>query len=302
MVGWSTTNATYILYECEVASHTAINSTLDHMNKKSILCFVLVALFSLLNVAEAADIKVSHNAKGRADTGLFYGQIVAGDTQRFAKFFIKYPAVMLLKIDSRGGDVTEAIRIGELVRALRIQVDVADRGVCASSCFFIWMNGSYRLAVEENYRGGSGPVGLHRPFFVNPENYEGSLQRQSNAMVGIRNYLESNLIPRRLIDIMMSRPSNEIYWLTFMDLEEINPIPPALEELFIAKCQGNIRQLSAQLQQANIKNDSQEKARVEGQLREVFDCTNDLNFDAHVAAIIKLEAGWLPPVPFKAGK
>jgi hypothetical protein len=269
------------------------------MNKKSIFYFFCAVLFSLFNQAVAADIKLSYNARYQQNTGLLYGEILPGDTQRVARFFIKYPDVKFLVLDSRGGDVIEAIRIGELVRTLRISAEVADRGLCASSCFFIWMNGAYRLAVAENYRGGSGPVGLHRPFLVNPTNSEGSLQLQSKVMIEVRNYLESNLVPRRLIDIMLTRPSNDIYWLTSDDIEELSPTPPALEELYIAKCQANTRQLLVQLEQANFKKDLQEKSRVEIQLRKMFDCTNGLDLEANAAALKKLSSGWLPPVPFK---
>ena len=48
--------------------------------------------------------------------------------------------------------------------------------------------------------------------------------------------LEANLIPRRLIDEMMSRPSNDIYWLSNDDLYELSKSPPALEQLYLSKC------------------------------------------------------------------
>ncbi len=256
-------------------------------------------LLCLVNQVAAADLKLSYSARYQQNTGLLYGEILPGDTQRVARFFIKNPGVKFLVLDSRGGDVIEAIRIGELVRALRISTEVADRSLCASSCFFIWMNGAYRVSVAENSRSGSGPVGLHRPFLVNPTNSEGSLQLQSKIMLEVRNYLEKNLIPRRLIDIMLTRPSNDIYWLTWNDIEELSPTPPDLEELYIAKCQANTRQLLVQLEQANLKNDLQEKSRVEIQLRKIFDCTNDLDLEANAAAIKKLASGWLPPIPFK---
>ena len=48
-----------------------------------------------------------------------------------------------------------------------------------------------------------------------------------------------------------------------------------------------------------LKKDLQEKARVEAQLRTVFDCIKSLDLEANAAAIKKLASGWLPPVPFK---
>jgi len=45
-------------------------------------------------------------------------------------------------------------------------------------------------------------------------------------MRAVRDRLENELIPRRLIDIMMSRPSNDIYWLTADDLLELGDYAP----------------------------------------------------------------------------
>lgn len=257
-----------------------------------------MGLLSLFGVAIAADVEKIFDTEGRQGA-LLSGKISSGDTQRVAKFFLKFPSIEALYLDSRGGDVIEAIRLGELVRTLRILVHVADRGVCASACFFIWINGESRMAVPEEYKKSSGPVGLHRPFLVNPEDNETSLKKQSNVISGVRRYLEDNFIPRRLIDTMMSRPSNDIYWLTTDDLEEIGFVPPALEELYIAKCHANIRQLSANRSEAALRNDAPALARIDARLNEIFKCTSELDFDAHSAALKKLASGWLPPVPFK---
>ena len=52
----------------------------------------------------------------------------------------------------------------------------------------------------------------------------------------VTSYLEYHIVPRRIIDLMMSRPSNDIYWLTDGDIDELGNFPPALEELYITKC------------------------------------------------------------------
>lgn len=271
------------------------------MNKKTLFLLKFIALIFLIGTAKAADIESALDAKG-ISVGLLSGNIGYGDTQRVAKFYLKYPSIQFLRLDSRGGDVIEAVRLGELVRTLRLQVQVADRGVCASSCFFVWINGAFRLAAPEGYKGGSGPIGLHRPFLIGPENNEESLQRQSDVIAGVRSYLESNFIPRRLIDIMMSRPSNDIYWLTNNDLDELSSTPPALEELYLSKCQANVRQLSAQRFQAVVRHDSVEVKQIDARLGKVFTCTGILDWDAHNAALKKMASGWLPPIPFSRKK
>jgi hypothetical protein len=265
------------------------------MVKKQLFHLVCVSLIALFFTAEATAIEIKLSERG-TKRGLFSGAISSGDTQKAAAFFLKNPHVIFLYLDSPGGDVVEAIRLGELVRTLRIQVQVADRGLCASACFFVWLNGSYRSAAFDDRQEVSGRVGLHRPYLVNPANQETSLLRQSGIITGVRGYLESNFIPRRLIDIMMSRPSNDIYWLTENDLDELSPTPPALEELYLAKCQANVRQLLAQ--KTNSQNNSVKNKQIDNRLEEIFDCTATLDLSAHAAAIKKLSSGWLPPIPF----
>ncbi|MDI1298804.1 hypothetical protein [Methylotenera sp.] len=52
----------------------------------------------------------------------------------------------------------------------------------------------------------------------------------------VRDYLDYNLVPRKLTDAMMSRPSNDAYWLTYDDLADLGTYSPALEEELISKC------------------------------------------------------------------
>lgn len=56
-----------------------------------------------------------------------------------------------------------------------------------------------------------GISGLHRPFLVAPSGASESLELQATAMKRARVYLEGFLVSNRLIDLMMSRPSNDIY-------------------------------------------------------------------------------------------
>jgi hypothetical protein len=61
-------------------------------------------------------------------------------------------------------------------------------------------------------------------------------RRQVESMKAMRTYLEENLVPRTLIDEMLSRPSNDGYLLTDKDIKMLGEIPPWLEEVSITKC------------------------------------------------------------------
>jgi len=101
------------------------------------------------------------------------GEIKEGDAERLAKAMADH-ATTGLHLNSRGGDVNEAIRIATLVREARSEVQVSNRGICASSCFLIWTAGNPRYAAFANQDGSFrvqnkiepfGQIGIHRPYF-----------------------------------------------------------------------------------------------------------------------------------------
>lgn len=181
------------------------------------------------------------------------GTIEQGDADKLVAWFkaMRFGPVFLV-LDSPGGSVGEAIRIAQVVKKLALVVEVARDRVCASACFIVFAAGTPRLASSAELMGGEmrqkwdqsmkvngkpekprGFVGLHRPFQRNiaaPEN------SQAKIMKAVTVYLEGQMLPRRLIDIMMTRPSNDIYWLNDDDLEELGEYPPDIEEYLIQKC------------------------------------------------------------------
>jgi hypothetical protein len=90
------------------------------------------------------------------------GQIRPGDAERLAARFLAITPLQIsasntyyefpnsLYLSSPGGDVAEAIRIAALVKALALSVAVIPNGtgVCASSCFVI-----YVAAIERSASG-----------------------------------------------------------------------------------------------------------------------------------------------------
>lgn len=107
------------------------------------------------------------------------GEITAGDAERLAAIFVAikptanyYPYPNLLYLNSPGGDVSEAIRIADLVKMLGISVATVPngKGACASSCFLIYAAALERSASgidtlrAEGHKGNLGPLGVHRPY------------------------------------------------------------------------------------------------------------------------------------------
>lgn len=270
---------------------------------------LILSILLLLKGLEVTAAEISHEIVTRIDGKLTYGilikgPLVTGDAHKYAQVLLtKHPATnqpsMVTMLDSLGGDLSEAIRIGQTVRELQLDVRVMNGMTCASACFFIFLSGSPRSAAgvdangRRNSRSPLGIVGLHRPYLLSPENTPGSVERQVQTMRYVTAFLEAKLVPRRLIDAMMIRPSNDIYWLTEADIDDLGEYPPDLEELFISKCQYD-RKDSLRTVVAEKAGDIQLAGTLRQKSRNASFCMGVLSSEAFVAGIRKLEKGWLP--------
>lgn len=215
--------------------------------------------------------------KNSLDTGVYKGKIEPGDSRRLIDFLIKNDGrIDKIFLESPGGDVQEAIRVGEVINKARLDVYVQMNQTCASACFFVWLNGANRAVIFVG-RPNGGRVGLHRPYLVDIGNTPDSISSQSKIMQNLVRYLESKLISRRLVDMMISRPSNDIYWLRDEDVTELGQSPPELEELYIAKCGDNRRQLYRQMTIAKSNSNQKLYDVLLHNVGKVNDCIDDLN-------------------------
>ena len=150
------------------------------------------------------------------------GEIQRGDYERLQSFirkdFDRFRSSVLV-LTSPGGDLFEAIKIGNIVKASYSHVSVYESvGVCASACFLIY--------VASVSRGATLPsIGIHRPYF--DPHYFSKLSiaqaevRHKELTRKIREYLEEREVPQYLIEKMFSLSSDEVYWLTYDDLDRI---------------------------------------------------------------------------------
>lgn len=238
------------------------------------------------------------------------GEIKNGDAEQLA-FELSLPFVdKRLILDSPGGDVEEALRIASLVKALHLTTIVKDDSTCASSCFFIFLAGDQHLAIgildpddPSITSKVSGYIGLHRPYIkLNPAKRNGSIEaekRQHDIMQIMGTYLRNQDVPQRLIDLMMSRPSNDIYWLTQNDINQLGEYSPGREELLIARCG-----YSRDMYSYGISQDRAAVARGELRRKAFVDCSEDAFPDLmeeRLKNIERLRKGWRPWSKSKVG-
>ncbi|MDZ7663597.1 hypothetical protein [Thiohalophilus sp.] len=164
------------------------------------------------------------------------GNISAGDYDRFMSLVRNSPATFVkagtIVLNSKGGSVSEALRIARVVNKASLITMVDKDAVCASSCFLIFVAGSIRY--------GSGDILIHRPY---PEKkaYENNIfsdisKSHQSAIENVREYLINNSVPTKIIDKMISKSSVDSYRLTINDKKDIGIMSPMFEEASIAQC------------------------------------------------------------------
>lgn len=224
------------------------------------------------------------------------GEIRSGDAEHLANLVAKEKSVLKLIVNSQGGDLVEAMRIKDLVGSLHIKVSVATGGYCVSACFFIFIEGYERYATAANNDGtlksqesrdrSGGVVGIHRPYLKYPTGDVSGVKRQESVMRSVRDYLAVKGVSQHLIDEMMSRPSNDIYWLKKNDLESFGYLSPGDEEAVIARCG---------YKRADTRYDENWSRAKEDKLT---DCTFDYWLEQYLPKqseqLAKLRAGWRP--------
>lgn len=137
------------------------------------------------------------------------GEIVPGDAEKLRELVQKglaalYEAdgrgdepqpgenMVVVSLDSPGGDFRTGIEIGNVIRELSMPTLVEREAACLSACAVAFMSG-YLLQVESDPERlrmveAGGKLGFHRPFFVNVEgfdlsNFEGLTQAEIDEVI-----------------------------------------------------------------------------------------------------------------------
>jgi len=235
------------------------------------------------------------------------GSIVAGDADRVVRMLLEplaeQPLLLSeLVLDSPGGSLVEALRLAALIKGLHLDTRVRAGGRCSSACFFVFLAGGNRLGGQR--REGKllpGRIGLHRPYLGGDALKSGDpaagMERQQAEMGKVADYLRRESVPLRLIDEMMTHPSNDIYWLSDEDLWQLGEFHPGLEEVLIARCGYDKRYTSPAYEQLLLGLDETARATGQAQLARLLRCiaSTRASFDARRAAFVaKLQSGWRP--------
>jgi ATP-dependent protease ClpP protease subunit len=120
-----------------------------------------------------------------------------------------------ISLNSEGGDVNAALKIGELLRSVEGEAWVVNKGICYSSCILVLAGG-----VRRDVSGGT--VGIHRPYIPQTviTNYRemGIFYKQLTRR--LEKYFDSTNIDRKLASDMMKIPPEQIVILSRRQLDE----------------------------------------------------------------------------------
>jgi hypothetical protein len=181
------------------------------MGMRIILGVALV--FGWCSLAVAADIDiVAHDKDARAAVITIKGRITAGENYYFDTLAAGIDKAVVM-LESPGGDMLAATRIGQSIRAKGFGTAVADRGLCASACAMIWLAGTARLL------GRDARVGFHSS--------AKNMKRSDISNTHVRPYVEQLGYPSELYSYIIRADPSTMTWLTQQDSirYEINPTP-----------------------------------------------------------------------------
>jgi len=155
-------------------------------------------------------------------------------------------ARITVNLNSIGGDVIEAVKIGKAARDMLLETSTGNAFIdnednlkyqkCWSACFFIWVSGIERIAFSEK----GITLGIHRlrfshDFYKKLTSEQAQLkykEMQKNA----KSILREMDVPDKFYNKMFNTSSNEMYYLSGTERQELWGITPYFEELINSKC------------------------------------------------------------------
>jgi hypothetical protein len=117
-----------------------------------------------------------------------------------------------VRLNSPGGDIVAAMKMGELIRQAGASTWVVPNATCASACILVLAGGVERIAFDD------AKLGLHRPYMP-ADRFAGLTRQQAEASyqqmeVAVADYLRRMGASQQLFDRMLVVPSNKVNWLS----------------------------------------------------------------------------------------
>jgi hypothetical protein len=291
-----------------------VQNCLSQWKWASYFVLLISVLLVLLPQAHAAELTVRF-LDGRAIDSMLEGEIQPGDYDSFVAKIQNGGLGTTLWLNSPGGNVYEALKIGRLVRALRMDTHAPDRAGgktfclthpkgagldkcnCASACFLIFVAGINR---------NGNHLGIHRVFnnpdqlrLMSPDDAAITTGKATNVVSA---YLIEMGVPTHFIERLMVIPSNKIEWVSPEDISHyFSGYIPQYSEWVAAKCKSNqslyeeaIPIIQKQKRQRLTAVEEERLSRISGEVEENAICAvsaaKEIRRDAEAKVITKLQS------------
>jgi len=247
--------------------NTDMRRLAEAFGKASWKFLVLMMFCSSISTAAEFNIFQLKPEFGLGITIYISGQLQPGDFDRFIKTSIMtlerieqhkdQSQGVLVVIDSNGGDIQEAMKIGRAIRAMRMDTRIGNKSIfpikgneakCVSACFFVLVAGSNRSGPYESEESQPGDttnfvreiLAVHRPYFE--ASYFASLSADAAAakyaqLIDESNrYLSEMGVSNALVSKIFSVPSSQVLEVSAEEFKRDVGNMPYVEEWIIASC------------------------------------------------------------------
>ena len=224
-----------------------------------IFVFVVAAISSISGLVGAAEIRVDPS-RGRWGAVL-EGTIEQGDAEKLRRFISLDHTPVELFLASPGGDLSEAMKIGALVRKLKMITVVPenypgidfiekiaehhglknyrDNYICASACFFVFVAGVYR---DSEFVGMKEPlIGIHKPYLSSEDQMtldsDQAIKSARDTKNIVGKYLLEMGVSHKYEDEMFSIPKTDVRWISHDEFNtDFKGVIPQLKDWVDARC------------------------------------------------------------------
>lgn len=183
--------------------------------RRTLFQVVIIGAAALCSNAALAKVEVQagqHKRLGPILVAKVSEDIVPGDYEALLKGIKGNPgkyAKKIVMLDSIGGSVSEAIRMGRLLRETGFDALVPSTGLCQGSCVYLLAAGHAKTV--------RGPVAIHRPYYSGSD----SVHSASSAGAAKSNqaaYFKEMQIPLELLEAINSTDPRRLRVLTPTEL------------------------------------------------------------------------------------
>jgi hypothetical protein len=188
----------------------------------------------------AAEIRADPS-NAAAKGAVLEGKIEAGDFDKFKNFILNDEKTTEIYLATPGGNFNEAMKIGLLVRALKLWTVVPSKALtnekhylaaarhdlkdpkanymCASACFFVFVAGIHRSSDDL----GPPILGIHRPSLAANDlsrlNIDQTTAADDRARATVEKYLKLMGVPSKYAENMYSVPKGKILWIRYDEFQ-----------------------------------------------------------------------------------